>query len=310
MTGQVGPIHEFDPGSVASTSTKVLVVRASTGKRLRGILPPLLILMSALAATGYQFRPHGTRPSMPAAVFVTPRPSATPAPLVDEGELRVTVAAAPAAEISPTIPIDPAPLPTTSDAPLVPLESPADPEVSVAAAQPEARPPDRPVAEIVWNDIQAEADAAREERVDSEAARGEAFALRQEAQVTRLEKARNDAVANRGTFHNDLRTLIGRHGRRSGGYIAELITTYGREVEPEIHNEAMRLRATLASANVSPARSVHAYRQIGLPEPSILDELAERLRPTIGSRRGPRNAQEVLYFAAKMLLGVPPRPGL
>lgn len=312
MNGHVGLEHDFDPASVAGASARILILRPTSGQRLRAVLPPTLVLLAAVAATAYQFRPRPVDPVPTAPVIAAVRQPAAKAPLIAAGEIHLAEPATPAPEPNSVAPVpvaeatDPPPEPSTiPDPATVPL---SDPDLIAASAEVEPAPADRVVAEIVWDDIQTEADQARREREAAEAARGEAFAARQKEQIDRLDRARFNAVADRGTFHRDLRILIARHGRRSGSYIAELITVYGREVEPEIHEQATRLREQLARQNVPPAESVLAYRRIGLAEPSILDELAHRLVPTIGSRRGPRNGQEVLYFAARMLLGVPPQP--
>lgn len=307
MSELAGPGHEFDPESVAGASVKVLVVRPSRRSRLAAIVPPTLVLLLAVALTAEQFRRRGPGSQPLELVIATPRHPAVPTPAIDEGEVRVAEvppAVLPVGEVvDPPSPV--APVLEQTPVPATPVDQAV--EVAAGASEPPPTPPaERAMAEIVWDDIQAEADAARRELEDSQAVRGEAFAARQQTQIERLEAARINAVADRPTFHNDLRTLLGRHGRRAGGYIAELVTVYGREVEPEIYEQAEALRVRLANANVPPAESVLAFRRIGLPEPSILSELAQRLQPTIGSRRGPRNGQEVLYFAAKMLIGVPP----
>lgn len=294
--------HDFELATELVAPPIVVLVRAPTRSRLATVLPPTLILLGALALTAYQFRPSAEpRSSVIASSRPVIRRPVADAPAIDSGKLMLT-------EFSDVVAEQPSPPAEAGEEVPANTPSPAlEPLVEAEDAVLAANEPERPEAEIVWDDIEAEADAARLEREKAEKLRGESFAQDQASQIARLNRARGDAEANRAEFLNDLKKMLVKHGRRSGLYISHVVTLYGREVEPEMQAAAFRLRQHLKSSRATPERCVLAYRRIGLPEPCILDELSHLLRGTIGSRRGPRNATEVLYFAARKLVSVPVR---
>jgi hypothetical protein len=160
-------------------------------------------------------------------------------------------------------------------------------------------------SQIVWDDIDAEAREAQRQKQEAEQLRGQVFAQTERAAEERLVRARMTSANDRGQFLSDLTTLLRRHGRKAGPYISELTGLYGRNLPPELQKAAEGARAKLDAANANAQARVTIYRRLGLSETCILDELSHQFTQTIGSRKGPRNREEVLYFAARLLVTVP-----
>jgi hypothetical protein len=306
---------DFEPNEAKAASPAILVLRPSIRSQLSAVLAPSVILLIALGLAGYQLRPYPELRSQRVPDRAVRRLPAAEAPKIDPGELSVAEAKVPDSS-TPTVaappeePVPPQPVQTAS-IDLQPIfrvvESITGAKVEAGEA-PSKDAGKRAISEIVWDDIQLEVEEARRNKEAAQALRGESFAMEQESQFARLERARLDAGTNRAKFCSDLKSHIRKYGRDAGPYIRETITVFGKEIEPEVMAAATRERTRLDQIDAKPDLRVRRYRQIGVPDPCILTELARMVSPTIGTRRGPRDGDEVLYFAAKILISVPIDP--
>lgn len=320
----------MDPPSapVAEAAPPVVIVHQSGHGWLTATLPPSLILLGALAITSHQLRPDprayapASGPEKPATVVqvnptaemaqpkvevhaavpepVTTAPAETPAPANEMAKVW-GIPNEMALALVPPVPVAQPPAePEAAEPPLVAEAAP-----DAAESLPEPLKPDDRGAEIIWNDIEAEAEANRREKERGEALRGEAFAKNQAETLAKLERARLSASNNRDEFIQELSTLLRKHGRKAGPFIGELLVLTGRDAPAELMERAEALNRRLVEARVPVEQRIKALRRIGLPETCILDGLARQLQPSIGTRLGPRNGQEVLYHAAMRLVKVP-----
>ncbi|HEV3121278.1 MAG TPA: hypothetical protein VGY53_05225, partial [Isosphaeraceae bacterium] len=178
----------------------------------------------------------------------------------------------------------------------------------------QAKPPEKVTAEDVWNDILREADRAKAERAKLdgmkpiwlEEDRREAE-RRQNDLVT---QAINKAEADRPRFRADLQRVLARFGDRSAPEIDRLMDRYDMEPPKAIEEYARNLVKQMAG-RTSRQQHVDLLRMAGLPETRVLDYLCQWEKRNLHARNGPRNEDEVLVRAARLLISVPvppPRP--
>jgi hypothetical protein len=307
---EIGEIETNDTTASPEAPT-LLVVQSSTRGWLLATLPPSLILLGGLAIASHQMRPDPAAYAPVGNSFTPPsRTLAVPTTriaTVEPGELSVRVEAPPALESAapppPTRVAEPAPEVVVAAEPVPPLVETDD--IDFAPAMPPAPSLEPSPSQIVWDDIDAEAREAQRKKHAAEQLRGQVFAQNEQVAEERLNRARMTSANDRGQFLADLVTLLRRHGRKAGPYISELTGLYGRNLPPELQKAAEATRAKLDAANADARARVTFYRRLGLSETCILDELSHQFTQAIGSRKGPRNREEVLYFAARLLVTVP-----
>ena len=307
---EIGEIETNDTAAPPEPPA-LLVVHSSSRGWLLATLPPSLILVSGLAIASHQMRPD---PAAYAPLGNSPTPSSpslavplTRAATVDPGKLSVHVEPTPAPESTaptpPSVVAGPAPETVVVAEPVPPLVETAD--IDFAPAMPAAPSLEPSPSQVVWDDIDAEAREAQRKKHEAEQLRGQVFAENERVAQERLVRARMTSANDRGQFLSDLTTLLRRHGRKAGPYIAELTGLYGRNMPPELQKAAEATRTKLDAAHANAQARVTIYRRVGLSETCILDELSHQFTQAIGSRKGPRNREEVLYFAARLLVTVP-----
>lgn len=152
-----------------------------------------------------------------------------------------------------------------------------------------------------------------EEQIQREAAEKEAEIERLEELKPRLHamevlEVLRRTEANRVPFHDDLRRALRTLGHRAGPEIESLCDEYGRSTFPEIKYRVTRFLATTYGRHDIRSK-IAMMRACGLPEPVILDYVARTVdRRVLGTRGGPRDQYGVWVHAARVLVGVPPRP--
>lgn len=102
-------------------------------------------------------------------------------------------------------------------------------------------------------------------------------------------------------FHRDLQDLLDDLGPRAGPAIRELGKKQFKPIPP-----AARAAVERAAARLSRAARIRYYRTSGIPEATILDDLAGLESRMIGGRNAARDQDEALIRAARSLLAVPP----
>lgn len=149
-----------------------------------------------------------------------------------------------------------------------------------------------------------------EEQVRREAARKEAELEAMEdvtpqSRFEELVEAMKRANADRAKFHNELRDILRGRGQKTGPMIAHLCDQYGRDAHP-----AVRAYVSAEALVRLPLRStiqdrVEILRLHGMPEPMILDYLANDLQKrTRSARNAPRTQDDVRILAARQLLAM------
>ena len=90
---------------------------------------------------------------------------------------------------------------------------------------------------------------------------------------------------------------------KAGQEIDDLCDQYGRDYDPELRKRGDHLLDAIRGRMTREAK-VKLLRDLGVPEPAILDFLANELHRTINTRNGPRDSNEVRVNAARQLLGI------
>ena len=105
----------------------------------------------------------------------------------------------------------------------------------------------------------------------------------------------------RGTFHDQLGQILQSRSSRAGKQIDELCNQYGRVYDKEVRS---KVNYVLSHMNGRTPREtkVKFLREMGVPEPAILDFLANEIHRYVNARNGPRDSNEVRVNAAKLLL--------
>jgi hypothetical protein len=160
-----------------------------------------------------------------------------------------------------------------------------------------ARPAeDRPVPtkDQVFDEIRAEAASRKAELKEirglKERAREEVAAESHQ----RLESQRID-------FRQQLEEILKSGSPTKGKEIDELCDKFGRAYDPLIRKKAGYVLSRLPGKTTLKDK-VYALRKVGVPEPGVLDFLANELHRYVNSRNGPRDKDDVRVHAAKQLL--------
>jgi hypothetical protein len=115
--------------------------------------------------------------------------------------------------------------------------------------------------------------------------------------------------ALREAFHRELRALLDARGDAAGPAIAELSARHRGEL-PARAAGTTGVHVGPEGTRLDLTRPVSVYRNAGVPEAVILDNLARLEAGRIGSKGGARNQSEALVRAARRLLSLPPLPAL
>ncbi len=281
---------------------------------VRGLGPPAFITCVGLTLIVYRTRTPDwrglridERPA-PAVAQAPPKPSAPPAP-----------------KIVARVEVDPMPFPPfwlpppPPPAPAVAIRPEPEPKPE-PEPQPEAVPPPLPrfaepkapepvAAAEALADIRRAANRVRAERERMEAVKARSEARDREdarrRQAEQAERLQAFAHEDRVSFRFDLRQAVSARGDRAGQEIQDLCDRHGRSMPAPVKRQFIRIRAELVHRLGRGAR-IAAYRNFGVPEAVILDELATEESQKIGGRDGPRSRAEALVWASRILLKFPP----
>ena len=108
----------------------------------------------------------------------------------------------------------------------------------------------------------------------------------------------------RAAFRRDLLEATKLSRREAATQIDDLCNRYGRNYSDELQNKArhhLRYAGKMSSVD-----KVRMLRKLGVPEPRLLDFLANEIHRSINSRNGPKDSSDVLIDAAKQLLNIKP----
>ena len=168
--------------------------------------------------------------------------------------------------------------------------------------EPGVREP-RLTKEQIWQEIQDEARQKKAEQVN----------LGREVEGSKSREffeAIKKAHLERRPFHDELRRILIELKQDAGPEINSLCDRYGRgNVHPDIQKVVTHTLNLRSAKGLRREAKVKLMRLQGLPEPVILDALANELDPMIrGKRGGPKDRNGVRVVAAKLLLTFPPPP--
>ncbi len=150
---------------------------------------------------------------------------------------------------------------------------------------------------------------SRDEMIQAIQNEAEAKAIHQDELMRRKEEARARVEAEaqrriedeRSAFRRALYDIVRAGGAEAGQRIDQLCDQFGRNYSDEIRD---RVTAYLSRVHgkISRESEIRLLRTLGVPEPGILDFLANGVKVSLNSRNGPRNPDEVRVMAAKQLL--------
>ena len=264
--------------------------------------------------------PRAAEPAKPQATVPTP-PTPLPPPAPPAASTPGTIAGKVdpvkpgAAAAPPARPASRAPLavgfsvPADEDNPFAELNivrnppgtaSPEDRDPSepatVAASVPASREKPPPTREELLDDIRAEAAEKRAKRKQLNNIKDRA---RGEMEAEALARTEEDRVL----FRRELREILKSGSKKAGQEIDDLCDKYGRNYDPELRARVTHV-LTRTNGRMSRDAKVRLLRVYGVPEPGILDFLANDLHRMINSRNGPRDSNEVRISAANQLLTI------
>lgn len=121
----------------------------------------------------------------------------------------------------------------------------------------------------------------------------------QERTTRQHEEVQDIRDEERLRFREELRLILEIHGKDAGQRIADLSDRSGRDDDPVLHAMALEV---IGSRGTSQKFKVQRMRAIGVPEPVILDYLANTLNKNLGARNGPRSRDDVWVQAGRLLL--------
>ena len=165
-----------------------------------------------------------------------------------------------------------------------------------AASDPSPDRQPQPTQDQLLQDIQAEAaekNAELKQRRDLKDRAREVVDAESQARVE----------DERAAFRRDLREAIKLSRKEAATQIDDLCNRYGRNYSDELRSKA-RFLLERYGGKMSREAKVRMLRFHGVPEPGILDFLANEIHHMINSRNGPRDSNEVRIDAAKQLLSI------
>jgi hypothetical protein len=176
-----------------------------------------------------------------------------------------------------------------------PLEPAAEAVPGADSAGPPADPP-LPDRSELMAEIEREAESRKAELQKQQELKEHAREVVDAESLRRLEE---DRVA----FRRELAEILRAGGKEAGQKIDDLCNRYGRNYDP-----VTRARVTYllrhTPGRVSRETRVRQFRSYGVPEPGILDYLANELHHLINTRNGPRHPDDVRVSAARQLLRI------
>ncbi|MDR3618132.1 MAG: hypothetical protein P4L85_02190 [Paludisphaera borealis] len=161
-------------------------------------------------------------------------------------------------------------------------------------AAPVETPPPTPTPEEMQRSLEAEAQAKRIER-------DEQAKIKDLARIQVENEAQDRVEGERSLFREELRRIVAAGGSGAGQEIDELCDKFGRTYSSDLKAQILGLLSR-HHGKVSRDIEVRMLRSLGMPEPGILDYLANNLHRSINSRNGPHSSDEVRVAAAKQLL--------
>lgn len=166
--------------------------------------------------------------------------------------------------------------------------------VSASDPSPDRQP--QPTQEQLLQDIQAE---AAEKKAELKQLRD----LKDRAREVVDSESQARVEDERAVFRRDLREAIKLSRKEAASQIDDLCNRYGRNYSDELRSKAKYLLSRFGG-KMSREDKVRMLRLHGVPEPGILDFLANEIHHMINSRNGPRDSNEVRIDAAKQLLSI------
>ena len=157
---------------------------------------------------------------------------------------------------------------------------------------PETQP--QPTQEQLLQDIQAEAAEKAAELRERRDIKDRAREVIDSETLARVED-------ERAAFRRDLGEAVKLSRREAAVQIDNLCDRYGRNYSEDLRSKASFLLGRYGG-KMSREGKVRMLRLAGVPEPGILDFLANETHHLINSRSGPRDSNEVRVDAAKQLL--------
>jgi hypothetical protein len=211
------------------------------------------------------------------------------------------VAEAPAAKEAPA-PATPKDAEAKAEPPREVAMSPP-PEVPKDVAEPVADAPEvddrpTPTPEEMQRALEAEVEARRAER-------DEQVRMKAQARAQVEAEAQNRVESERSLFREELKRIVSAGGPTAGQEIDELCDKYGRTYGGELKAQVLGV-ISRHHGKVTRDVEVRLLRSLGVPEPGILDYLAQMLhRTTMNRRNGAHDSDGVRVLAAKLLLRMP-----
>lgn len=163
------------------------------------------------------------------------------------------------------------------------------------AAEPVADEPPPPSREEMLQAIQDEAVAKAAQREDL-------IRQKEEASARVEAEARQRVEDERTEFRRALHQIVKAGDPEAGRQIDQLCNQFGRNYGDELRQRVTAALIRTRGKRLARDDEIGLLRAHGVPEPGILDFLANGLKNSIGSRNGPRNPDEVLVWAARQLL--------
>jgi len=169
-----------------------------------------------------------------------------------------------------------------------------DPDIVVEPPKAPADEPPLPTRDEMLQALQDEA-------VAQAAQRDELLRKKEEARARVEAEAQQRIEDERSAFRRALHEIVSAGGPEAGQRIDALCNQFGRNYSDEIRD---RVTAYLSRVHgrISIDSEIRLLRMLGVPEPGILDFLANGVKVSLNSRNGPRNPDEVRVMAARRLL--------
>jgi len=144
-------------------------------------------------------------------------------------------------------------------------------------------------------------DEIRVEAAEKLAERKELMGLKERARDEVAAEGLERVNDQRAQFREQLEQILSSRSQTKGKEIDELCDRFGRAYDPMLRK---RVRYVLSHLNgrMTLQAKVKVLRDLGVPEPGVLDFLANELHHYVNSRNGPRDKDDVRVNAARQLL--------